>query len=656
MVYQPRSISFMRKGILPLLGLVAFTIMALTPATSFAATSARTAKTPSVHLFPSRNVTPLLGSSSSSTHAAAALSVGANAAVNASANAASANASAASPVLPYQGGPVMAGTTNIYAIFWQPNGNVSTNYDTLISRYFGDVGGSPLYQNLKQYTQTGGAFPSNAVLAASWVDNTTPYSANPILDSDIQTEVTHAQTVNNWTSTGNNIFFVFTEKNEGLCTDSNRSSCTPDITPTTGFCAYHSSFGTNTIYAAVPYAASPSFGGGCTPGAPSNLNEPSAPATGSYPNNDDADLTINLTSHEEMEAATDPFGNGWITNLITNQYFEIGDLCVWTFSPNNAQGADVVWNGHNYIVQQEWDNSINACDLSGDHAAKYYTIQNLNSHEILDILSASTAQGASLVQWGNHLGMSQQWDLVPTGSLYEIVNRHSGLVLDDYHSGNTDGTPVVQWANHDGLSQLWYLVPDGVNDQIVNFNSNRVLDVYHSGVTNGTPVVQWNSHNGASQQWSFNAVKPYYAIQNPNSGLVLDVSQGSSASGASTVQWPYQGHGSQQWALLADGTRNGSPIYQLENLNSGLVLDDYHSQTTNGTPVIQWTNHNGIGQQWFLIADGTHNGVPIYLIKNANSGLVLDVYHSQKTAGAAVIQWTNHNGASQQWSILTTSA
>src|SRR6266480_2251546 len=182
--------------------------------------------------------------------------------------------------LPYNGGPVMAGTTNVYAIFWEPTSNVSTNYNTLIKRYFGDVGSSPLYKINNQYTQTGNAFPSNAVLAGSWVD-TIAYPNSPLLDSEIQAEVTHAQTVNSWSSSIDNIFFVFTERNEDICID-NTTQCASNT-----FCAYHSFFGTKTIYATMPYAASFS----CNPNA--------------SPNNDDADQTINVTSHEQMEAATD---------------------------------------------------------------------------------------------------------------------------------------------------------------------------------------------------------------------------------------------------------------------------------------------------------------------------------------------------------------
>ncbi|HKV00507.1 MAG TPA: hypothetical protein VJQ26_00200, partial [Ktedonobacteraceae bacterium] len=227
----------MKKGSWLLLGLVAVVAIALSSVTSFAALSTRTAQSHKVHIFHSRG------------HAqpskAAITSTSGN--------------------VTYHGGPVMFGTTNVYAIFWEPpSSSVSANYNSLIKRYFGDVGGSPLYKINNQYTQTNGAFPSNAKLAGTLLDTTTAYPESPLLDSDIQNEVTHAQTVNpTWSSNIDNVFFVFIEKNVSLCTDSSHTICTPDVTSstnTTPFCAYHSSFGpNNTIYAAMPYAASPTF-------------------------------------------------------------------------------------------------------------------------------------------------------------------------------------------------------------------------------------------------------------------------------------------------------------------------------------------------------------------------------------------------------------
>ena len=239
----------------------------------------------------------------------------------------------------YNGGPVMGGTANIFAIFWEPTGSfVSSGYNSLIQRYFGDIGGSTLYRNNTQYRDSGGHFASNARLAGTFVD-TAAYPSNPISDGQVQAEVSHAQAVNHWTSSIDNIFFVFTAKNENICIDSQTCSFTT-------FCAYHNFFGTNTIYAAMPYAGT-SLAGCGTPVTPNH--------------NIDADSTINVTSHEENEAATDPLLNAWFDSAGN----EIGDKCNFNFGPTLSSGGDVVFNGHPYIVQKEWDNAKRACELAG---------------------------------------------------------------------------------------------------------------------------------------------------------------------------------------------------------------------------------------------------------------------------------------------------
>jgi hypothetical protein len=239
--------------------------------------------------------------------------------------------------LRYHGGPVMKNTANVYAIFWEPTNNVQSGYNSLINRYFNDVNGSGLYHNNTQYHDSTGNDSSAEQLVTSWVD-TRAYPESPLLDSDIQNEVSHAKSVKGWSSSIDNIFFVFLEAKQDLCFDSSHSQCASNL-----FCAYHNFFSSNTIYAAMPYAASFT----CNPR--------------SSPNHNDADQTINVSSHEQMEAATDPLLNAWYDGSGN----EIGDKCVWKFGTRNSSGADVVWNGHGYIVQKEWDNHKSRCVLAG---------------------------------------------------------------------------------------------------------------------------------------------------------------------------------------------------------------------------------------------------------------------------------------------------
>jgi len=599
----------MKKGLFSLLGLVAFVAIALMPATSFAAPSTRAAQSHKVHIFRSRGHAQLSRAASTST-------------------------STSGNVI-YNGGPVMAGPTNVYAIFWEPTGNVAANYNNLIERYFNDVGGSPLFKINSQYTQNGDPtlFPSNAVLAGTLLDTTSPYLESPLLDSDIQNEVTHAQTVQGWSSNIDNVFFVFIEEHASLCTDITHTVCTPDRTsPPNAFCAYHNFFGTNTIYAAIPYAATPTFNGLCNTGASPNIN--------------DADQTINVTSHEQMEAATDPLFTAWHDS----NNFEIGDLCAFTFGPGNLQGADVLWNKDPYIVQQEWsDNTINGCTLTTNTtintAQTYYQIVNRNSGLVMDVSGGSTNAGAQVIQWTNHSGFNQQWALVPDGANYQIKNRNSGLVLDVFGGSTNAGANVIQWTNHNGLNQQWFLVPDGGYDVIVNVNSFLVADVSGASINAGAHVIQWPFHNGSNQQWELVPVSPF-EIVNRNSNLLADVSGASTTAGAHVIQWPFNNGSNQQWILVSDGA-----YYQIVNVKSKLVMDVSGGSTSAGAQVIQWTNHNGLNQQWSLVADGA-----FFQIKNRNSGLVLDVFGGSKSGGANVIQWTNHNGLNQQWSLIPTLA
>ena len=261
--------------------------------------------------------------------------------------------------LAYHGGKVMKKNLT-YAIFWQPatlqNGKattVSATYDSLLTRYLQDIGGSGLENSTTQYYQVvnGAKQPitNSSAFQGSWVD-TSPYPAsgcsdsatpgNCLTDAQLQAEVKRALTANGWTAGTTKMFFVFTSKGEGSCYD-------PTACAFAYYCAYHSSFtsgGHRVIYANMPYTGT----------------SPAACGAGVSPNNDpDADSTINVTSHEHMEAITDPNGNAWYDAA----GYENGDKCAWTFgSMPYANGtANQSLHGHYYVMQQEWSNAASRC-------------------------------------------------------------------------------------------------------------------------------------------------------------------------------------------------------------------------------------------------------------------------------------------------------
>ena len=268
--------------------------------------------------------------------------------------------SATAPLIYYHG-PVMH-TSTTYAIFWEPprlqDGtptHVNPTYNSLIERSLKDIGGSPLYKIGTQYYDQTSRIVNSSTFGGAWLDRSaypaskcrdtyTPHGC--LLDTQIQAEVTKAMKVNKWTSSPTHLFFVFTSWGEGSCSDSTSTDCAFSL-----YCAYHSfySLGSqNVLYANMPYTGTV-------------LNNCGLPVS---PNNDiDADSTITSMSHEHMETVTDPYIDGWRDA----HYDEIGDKCAWNFGTPTLDGglANVEWNHHFYLVQQEWSDAIRGCTLRG---------------------------------------------------------------------------------------------------------------------------------------------------------------------------------------------------------------------------------------------------------------------------------------------------
>jgi len=268
----------------------------------------------------------------------------------------------------YHGASVMTSVT-AYTIFWVPPGrNVSPAYQSLINRYFQDIGGSSFFGIVTQYYQEPPRqYIQNAsTLGGTWVD-TAPYPNTVLLESDLQQEVQKAIAVNQWPTGYNVMFFVYTARGVESCLN-DYSACTPgeaQVLGRPGYCAYHSAYGTvaqPVIWANMPYGATwnGNPAGQCT-------------ALSQFPNDADSDITISTTSHEHFEAVTDPVFYRDVNGL---QYYgwtdtdggsgEIGDKCAYRYGAIQSDGGNVTLNGHRYVIQQEWSNwAFNGAAYSG---------------------------------------------------------------------------------------------------------------------------------------------------------------------------------------------------------------------------------------------------------------------------------------------------
>jgi hypothetical protein len=237
-------------------------------------------------------------------------------------------------------------------------------YQTVINQYFTDVAadsggvdnvygvdtqywdGSVSSKVFIQYSSTfGGSYVDNNPLPANGCnDGVDAFCVN---DSQLHTEIQKVLTAKGWHGGLDHMFFLMTPNGVGSCFDAITGECSTNV-----YCAYHSYFvdssNEQVIYANEPDEGGPS--GGCTD-----------PRQG-YPNDPEADVTVNTISHEHNEAITDPLTDNATLAWIANDGSEIGDLCAYDFDDlplGGIQGSTAynqLINGHQYDLQPEYSN------------------------------------------------------------------------------------------------------------------------------------------------------------------------------------------------------------------------------------------------------------------------------------------------------------
>ena len=280
------------------------------------------------------------------------------------------------PPLLYHNGPVLHGVKN-YAIYWQPAGfYIPAGYKATVNQFFTDVSiasftRSNVFAVSTQYfdhTGPGGTnrFVLDNLPFGGGIVDTNPFPTSGcanytigdgsvsracLTDSQFQAEIAKVITARSLPTGAGVEYFIYTPYGVASCFTAAGASCY-DPLATGGSCAYHSSLANNTTYSNMPFAAIT----GCSPGQ--------------FPNGDNADPVLNVTSHESNETLTDPYGTAWFDST----GFENGDECNFTFGTalgNNGLGSfNQVIAGNDYWLQQEWSNRTNSCVSSNTFPAQ----------------------------------------------------------------------------------------------------------------------------------------------------------------------------------------------------------------------------------------------------------------------------------------------
>jgi hypothetical protein len=250
----------------------------------------------------------------------------------------------------YHGGPVLKGNpVPIYLIFygnWNGSGSNTQASVSLIEHFVSSLGNSAIEHVATTYGDTTGNVSGNVSLGGvAFVS-----SSKNLSDRSLQTTVSNTINSGALPRDGNGVYMVLSSSN---------------INETSGFCTQYCGFHTRATLGGVDikyaFVGNPDR---CPNGCEAQFTGPNSPA----PNVGGADGLINVLSHEQFEAITDPDLNAWFDASGE----EDSDKCNFNFgavTQCNANGLcsaggtsggafyNQTFGNNNWLLQQQWENA-----------------------------------------------------------------------------------------------------------------------------------------------------------------------------------------------------------------------------------------------------------------------------------------------------------
>lgn len=165
------------------------------------------------------------------------------------------------------------------------------------------------------------------------------------------------------------------------------------------------------------------------------------------------------------------------------------------------------------------------------------------------------------------------------------------------HDPQDDASSLLKLMNFCAANPALAGFDTSLNYSFTASNSWQVMEVASASLNNFAGVQQNIWTNGDHQKWFLSVTNNEFKITNKNSGKVLDeVDETASGLGVQFVQNPWHGGGNQRYQFVP----NELGYYKLVNVASTRLASVYQASTTPGTKIVQWTDGNGANQQWVI--------------------------------------------------------
>lgn len=231
--------------------------------------------------------------------------------------------------------------------------------------------------------------------------------------------------------------------------------------------------------------------------------------------------------------------------------------------------------------------------------ANHFKLISWVSGKCESVAGDSTSPHALINEWeyvGGDAG--QQFDLVDAGNgWFNIRNVNSGLMLDVINASTSNGAQIQQYTADGNDAQLWRLQPWG--NYFVEANvSDRYVCVQGAENANGSPIIQYDWQNNSWFKWDFvNTSNGWYAAEPLNAtGSAISIDGDSTTVGTDTQLWTYSNDTAQQFRIEPQT----SGLFSFFFDSDGLCWDIQNGGTADGTPLDQYTDNSTASQLFAL--------------------------------------------------------
>lgn len=135
-----------------------------------------------------------------------------------------------------------------------------------------------------------------------------------------------------------------------------------------------------------------------------------------------------------------------------------------------------------------------------------------------------------------------------------------------------------------------------------------------------------------------------YNLQNVNSGKMLNISGGNPTPGTKIQIFDNDGTASNWW----DIKRDIDGYYTFRNLATGNYIDVTGGNFSKGTLIQSWSGNGTCSQKWALVYQNNS-----YKLLSKCSGLALDVIKGGTANGTGLQIWSNNVTPAQDWRLLS---